>query len=128
MKHANPLLPVLVLVLLLPIGGCTTMHAVDVPTVPIVFERVAKGDHVKIRTTDGREYDLEVTAVDRDGITGRAQSRQTYKVPYTAIATLEVSEFSWALTAGRVLLGVQGAVYAAYTVLVVGLVILVTTV
>lgn len=100
----------LALIGLLPMLGCTTMRPVPDRTVPAVFQKVAKGDQVRIHTVDGRDLDLRVTAVDRDGITGRqGKASDEERVSYSDIESMEVSEFDWGRTVLRTVTGVYVA-------------------
>jgi len=91
--------------------ACSTMRAIENPGPQAVRDRVEVADEVRIVTTKGAVYELEVTKVEEQSLTGEAGNGKRYKVPYAAIQTLEVEEISAAKTGGAITAGVV-ALYA----------------
>ena len=97
---------------LLCFTGCTSIQAIKEPTPDRIRAQVEVGDEIHVSATNGTIYDLEVTRMDDDSLTGRAESGKRYKVPYSAIESIEVRGASAARTGGA--LGVVTLVlYAA---------------
>jgi hypothetical protein len=92
--------------------ACTTMRAVEDVTPQGLRDRVEAGDEVRIVTAKGAVYELEVTKVEDDALTGRAGNGKLYKVRYAAIQALEVRERSEGQTRGAV----AGGLILAYAV------------
>jgi hypothetical protein len=101
-----------VAVVIVSLAGCSTMRAVEDVSPQGVRERVEVGDEVRIVTTQGAVYELEVTKVEEKSLTGEAGNGKRYRVPYAAIQALEVEEVSAAKTGGAITAGMV-AVYAA---------------
>lgn len=99
--------------------GCTSMRAIEDPAPEHIREQVKVGDEIRVVATDGTTYDLEVTQVAEDSLTGKTESGKRYRVPYSAIVSIEVSKVSAAKTGGT-LSAVALVLYAAaiYLVLV----------
>lgn len=104
---------------LLCFTGCTSMQAIKDPSPDRIQERVKVGDEVHVVTTNGATYELEVTQVDENSLTGEAESGKRYRVPYAAIASIEVKKVSVGRTGGT-LGAIALVLYAAaiYLVLV----------
>lgn len=81
-----------VLATLLAHTGCTTMRALEEPTPQRIAEQVETGDRVLIGHSNGKTYDLEVTRVEPEALTGTAASGKRYRIPYAGIRTLEVQQ------------------------------------
>lgn len=117
------------LVALATLSACATLQPVQGPHAETARVHVEPGDNVRIKTTAGAVYELAVTEVGDDGITGVTHDR-TYTVPYSDIATLEISEVSWLRTAVvapiEIFLGALRVLQIAFVV--VGAVVIVTVV
>jgi len=92
--------------------GCTTLRTLEDATPVRIQDTVEVGDRVRIAATDGKVYDLEVTRVEADALTGKADNGKHYKVRYAGISAIEVEEFSALKTLG-VTAGVAYAVAVA---------------
>jgi len=77
-------------------GGCTSMRGVDEPGTQ-ARQRVEVGETVRVHTSDAREYEFRVTAVDDDALIGK-----DVRVPFDDIERLEVRELDGWKTAGAV--------------------------
>src|SRR3546814_2817118 len=62
--------------------------------------QLSAGDDVSLVTRDGKHYDLAITHVDANSLTGQDAHGKKWKVRREAIASLEVRRFSTGKTAG----------------------------
>jgi hypothetical protein len=70
---------------------------------------------------DGRKFDLEVTRVDADTLTGVSDSGKAFRIRYDAVRWLEVAETDGGGIIGGIIGGI-GAVYlAALTVFAIAI-------
>ncbi len=97
---------------LLCFTGCTSMQAIKDPSPDRIRGQVEVGDDVRVVATNGKTYDLEVTGVDEDSLSGKAESGKRYRIPYSVIASIEVSQASAGKTGGA-LAAVALILYAA---------------
>jgi hypothetical protein len=79
---------------LLAFTGCTTMRLVEERSPESIQQHVARGDDVRIAASDGKVYELHVTQVEAESLTGTAANGKRYKVHYSGIRALEVEEVS----------------------------------
>ena len=91
---------VTVLLTLLAFTGCTTMRLLDERSPASIQQNVERGDRVRVAVSNGKVYDLEVTEVEADSLTGRADNGKRYKIRYSGIQALEVREVSVVGTVG----------------------------
>jgi hypothetical protein len=92
-KRVNRAIKILVAVATLLVHtGCTTLRALEDPTPQRIAEQVETGDRVLIGHSNGKTYDLEVTRVEPDALTGTAASGKRYRILYAGIRTLEVEQ------------------------------------
>lgn len=91
-----------VAVVVVSLTACSTMRAVEDVSPQAVRERVEVGDEVRIVTTKGAVYELEVTKVEEQSLTGEAGNGKRYRVPYAAIQAIEVEKISAAKTGGAI--------------------------
>jgi hypothetical protein len=85
--------------------GCTTMRTVQSINPADIGTTIKPGDQVHVIVKDGRTFDFEVAAVEKDMLIGKA-NKMTYKVGFSEIRTLQRAEHSHAKTAGAITLGV----------------------
>lgn len=83
-----------VLMTLCTFTGCTTLQALEDPTPVRIQQSIERGDDVKVTATNGMTYYLEVTKVEADSFTGANDKGKRYKVPYKAVQSLDIREFS----------------------------------
>jgi hypothetical protein len=73
----------------------STGHAAGQPLENVspaaIQQRVQPGDEVRIVVRDGRSYELEVTRVEEESLTGTAESGKNYKIRYSAIERIEIA-------------------------------------
>lgn len=79
-----------ILATLLAHTGCTTMRALEDPTPQRIAQQVETGDRVLIQHSNGKTYDLEVTRVEPDALTGTTPGGKRYRILSAGIRTLEV--------------------------------------
>ena len=106
------------LVTLLAFTGCTTMRMLEERSPASIQQNVDRGDRVRVAAGDGRVYELTVTKVEADSLTGRADNGKLYKIRYSGIQALEVREADLIGTVGA---GLGTAVVIAGIALVVAL-------
>ena len=97
--------------IIVSLTACSTMRAIENPGPQTIRDRVEVGDEVRIVTTKGAVYELEVSKVEEQSLTGVAGNGKRYKVPYALIQAIEVEEVSEGKTRGAVTAGVV-AIYA----------------
>lgn len=83
---------VVVVATLLAFTGCSTMRLLDERSPASIQQNVGPGDRVRIAASNGKVYELTVTEVEADSLTGKAASGKRYKVQYAAINAIEVQE------------------------------------
>ena len=90
-----------VAVTLLSFTACTTMQPMRDFTPSRIRHQVEPGQHVSIVAENGNTYDLVVTAVDDDSLTGTAPSGKAYRIHYEAIESIDVERTSgWQVGTG----------------------------
>jgi len=99
-----------VLVTLAAFTGCTTMQAIPDVSPTGIQQHVEPGDDVHVVLMEGRKFDLEVTRVEAESLTGVAPSGKTFRIRHDAIRWLEVAEAD----AGGFIGGIVGAIGAVY--------------
>ena len=92
--------------------GCTTLQALEDPTPARIQQSIERGDDVKVVATNGTTYYLNVTRVEADSFTGATSQGKRFKVPYKAVESMDVSQFSALGTvgAGAVAIAVVGTI------------------
>lgn len=83
---------VVVVATLLAFTGCSTMRLLDERSPASIQQNVGPGDRVRIAASNGKVYELTVTQIEADSLTGKAASGKRYKVQYAAINAIEVQE------------------------------------
>ena len=74
--------------------GCTTMRPLDVSDPESVRVSLAPGNHVTVLTAQQQTYELQLTAVAGDAMSGVDANGATRKVPYADIVKIEVRRMS----------------------------------
>ena len=92
--------------------GCTSLQALEYPTPARIQQSIERGDDVKVVATNGTTYYLNVTKVEADSFTGATSKGKRFKVPYKAVESMDIAEFSALGTvgAGAVVLTVIGTI------------------
>ena len=98
--------------------ACSTMRAIEDFSPSRIQEQVAVGDEVRIAATNGKVYELTVTQVEAESLTGRTTGGKVFKVQYTAIQYIEVEKIDGWKTAGATL---GSAVIVLYALMVYAL-------
>src|SRR3546814_14603695 len=80
--------------------ACTSMQIVQSSPQQNLAGQLSAGDDVSLVTRDGKHYDLAITHVDANSLTGQDAHGKKWKVRREAIASLEVRRFSTGKTAG----------------------------
>lgn len=83
---------VAVLLTLLAFTGCSTMRLLDERSPASIQQNVGPGDRVRVAASNGKVYELTVTAIEADSLTGKAANGKRYKIRYAAINAIEVQE------------------------------------
>jgi hypothetical protein len=83
---------VTVVLTLLAFTGCSTMRLLDERSPASIQQNVAPGDRVRVAASNGKVYELTVTAMEADSLTGKADNGKRYKIRYAAINAIEVQE------------------------------------
>lgn len=112
----------LAVAMLLVLTGCTSMNPVKTQYVDLGTQIrsghvVARGDHVEIVTTDGRQHQFRVSAIDKNSVSG-----SKIAIPIDTIAELKVRKFSEEKTA-TLIGGITASVMAIYALAMAALVI-----
>lgn len=97
---------IVVLVSIVAFTGCSTMRSINVTASPNALEDVRVGDQVLIRTKAGQSFDLKLTAIGEDALTGRDETGKLWKVPVAQIEDMSVKRISPAKTGGAALVGI----------------------
>ena len=82
--------PVLVVLCLLCFTGCTTLRTLEDATPVRIQDAVEVGDRVRVDASNGKAYYLEVTKVEADSLTGKADNGKHYRIRYSAITEIRV--------------------------------------
>ena len=81
---------------LLLMFGVSTGHAAMRPLADAspaaIQQQVKPGDEVRVVVRGGRSYDLKVTRVESETLTGAADSGKHYRIRYSAIERIEVED------------------------------------
>jgi hypothetical protein len=101
-----------VLISICALVGCTSMRTIPDVSPTGIQQEVQPGDEIHVVLQDGRKFDLEVTRVDADTLTGVSDSGKTFRIRYDAVRWLEVAETDGGGIVGGIIGGV-GAVYLA---------------
>lgn len=109
---------VIVFLCLVCMNACTSMQVVQTPPQQNLPAQVSAGDDVSLVTRDGKHYELAVTHVDADSLTGKDAQGKKWNLRRVAIETLAVRRFSAGKTAGLTAAIVVGA-YAVGVLLIV---------
>ena len=97
------------------LAGCTSMRAIPDVSPTGIQQEVQPGDEIHVVLMDGRAFDLEVTRVDADTLTGVAESGKAFRIRYDAVRWLEVAEADGGGFLGGVVGTIGGAYLAALT-------------
>lgn len=89
-----------VVLALLAHTGCTTMRTVEGRSPASIQQNVGPGDRVRVAASNGKVYELTVTAVEAESLTGKAGNGKRYKIQYAAINAIEVQEGDVARSVG----------------------------
>ena len=81
-----------VVLALLAHTGCTTMRMLEERSPASIQQNVGPGDRVRVAANNGKVYELMVTAIEADSLTGRANNGKRYRIQYAAINAIEVQE------------------------------------
>ena len=109
------------LVVAVALAGCTSMRTIPDVSPTGIQQEVQPGDEIHVVLLDGRTFDLEVTRVDAETLTGVAESGKAFRIRHDAVRWLEVAEADGGGIVGGIIGGI-GAVYlAALTVFAVAI-------
>ena len=108
-----------VVLTLLSFTACTSLRPIEDFSPSRIRAQVEAGDDVHIVTRKGATYDLTVTRVESDALTGRAASGKLWKVQYEAIEYIEVAETDLVGTAGGVLMTFYVVVVTVTTIAII---------
>ena len=103
------------LVVAVALAGCTSMRTIPDVSPPGIQQEVQPGDEIHVVLLDGRTFDLEVTRVDAETLTGVAESGKTFRIRHDAVRWLEVAEADGGGFLGGVVGTIGGAYLAALT-------------
>ena len=84
--------------------ACSSLQPLEDFSPSRIVAKVEPGDEVHIVTLTGSIYDLTVTRVDADSLSGRASSGKRFKIMFEAIQYIEVEEADALKTVGATLL------------------------
>lgn len=123
-RHTCVLNRLLSLVLVIALGGCSTISSSDVFNQDLqdkirTGHVIKTGDHVIIHTQDNVKHEFTVQRVDEQRIEGRSVDGGEISVRIDDIASLQTKSFSAEKTAGLVG-GVGFGLYAAYIFILTG--------
>src|SRR3546814_17711099 len=90
---------IVVVLCLLCMTACTSMHIVQSSPQQNLDGQLSAGDDVSLVTRDGKHYDLAITHVDANSLTGQDAHDKKWKVRREANESLEVRRFSTRHTA-----------------------------
>ena len=83
--------------------GCTTLQPIDAAQPQAIAGQIHVGDKVRAVGKDGRVYNVEITAIERDGFRGK-NDRGEGRLRYADLKSLEVEKvsgwkvFGWTVT------------------------------
>lgn len=97
---------IIVILLCICMLGCTSMQAVEGPVLAEPTQ-LSTGDSVQVTTKAGRSYELTVTELSNDAITGQDDDGKLWKVPFDQVRSLEIERFNTAKTAGATAAGLS---------------------
>jgi hypothetical protein len=72
--------------------GCTSLRSLPSLSPASIRAQVQPGDDVRIVLHDNQRYELTVTKLEEESLTGRAASGKHYRVRYDAMQYLDVAE------------------------------------